>query len=264
MSNLHPALLTQSKSTRCLRAKCMAFICVFVFSINSSAQISSKNSAVENPDYSIDTVLNSISSTKNVSGLLTQQRSIPNLSKPAISSGRFLFVQSRGIYWEINSPIFEAYTFMPKKTLAWTQSGERIKDPSLQNRAAKRIGKIILSLFSGDKQQIEKNFTIRWHNHSDQWQAELTPKKSMLAKSISSIWLSGTQQVNAITLNGSNGHSNHITFTELSQPASISTTLSTTPAIPAETLTKTSTTPSTIASAAELCKKLLLDDNCLN
>lgn len=264
MAILKLALLLLLTAVIRLRTNCRVFICLVVFSINCAAQIAPKDNAIssakESPDYRMDTVLNSIRQTKNISGLLTQQRSIPNLNKPAISSGRFLFVQGSGIYWEINSPIFEAYTFMPKKTLAWSQSGVQIKTSGVQNRAAKSIGKIVVSLFSGDKQQIEKNFTIKWHNYGDQWQAELKPKRAILAKSISSIWLSGTQQVNAITLNSSNGQINHITFTGLIRPKTKSDRLATEPIIPVEAIA----TSSTLSSAAELCKKLLLDNSCLN
>ncbi len=117
------------------------------------------------------------------SGNFVQTKIITGLDKKLASTGAFYYHCDSGVIWSTNTPIEE--------TLVFSRSGDnfQIKDQQalkLKSRQSKLLGKLLNSMMSGDRTEIEQQFLI---NNTESGY-ELLPKKKSLKRAIKSIQLS--------------------------------------------------------------------------
>lgn len=158
-----------------------------------------------------------------VKGHFEQSRTLTGIPRPIHSSGRFIYWRNHGLYWKTEKPISQASTFTPDAIIHW-QSGTDLQQAKRQvNKSTspvqKQISRILLAVFGGDIQSLEKLFNTHWHSGSTpgekQWTVDLTPSVTAIKQAVEKITLSGGDYVNNLNLDASNGDTTRIHFSNI-------------------------------------------------
>jgi len=147
-----------------------------------------------------------------VTGRFEQQRQLTGIPIPIHSSGRFIFWRDYGLYWETQQPILQSSTFTPESIINWRSNGSmRTKDRS-SSPIQKQISRILLAVFGGDTQSLDKYFSSHWHAELDPWTVDVTPTTTSIKKVIQNITLTGSNYINSLSVTGGNGDTTQIHF----------------------------------------------------
>lgn len=151
-----------------------------------------------------------------VKGRFEQWRNLTGIPRPIRSSGRFIYWRKHGLYWETQKPISQASTFTSDAIIHWqsdtaTRQADRSSSP-----VQKHISRILLAVFGGDLQALEKLFDSRWSSAAEHWIVDLTPTATTVKQVIQKITLSGGDYINSLSLDASNGDTTQIHFTHIS------------------------------------------------
>lgn len=148
-----------------------------------------------------------------VRGEFTQLRHIEMFEQPLSSAGKFLLDKQNGLLWQQNSP-FPVNLVLTQDKLRQTfanQPPQVITEK--ENPMAFYFSHLFLSVFHGDTQQLNKQFTMTLHIGDGQWQLNLTPRNEPLNSVFSSITLTGRDDIDGLILQEVRGDKTEIQFT---------------------------------------------------
>lgn len=148
-----------------------------------------------------------------VRGEFTQLRHIEMFEQPLSSAGKFLLDKKNGLLWQQNSP-FPVNLVLTQDKLRQTfanQPPQVITEK--ENPMAFYFSHLFLSVFHGDTQQLNKQFTMTLHIGDGQWQLNLTPRNEPLNSVFSSITLTGRDDIDGLILQEVRGDKTEIQFT---------------------------------------------------
>jgi outer membrane lipoprotein-sorting protein len=162
----------------------------------------------------LDPIKNSISLTTITRGKFIQNRILTGVTKKLTSEGYFLVDRNRGILWITEKPIYQV--------LVVTNSGITIRNKSktlmsLNSRndpSLRYVNELILSIFSGEIDSLDKIFEPSVEIFSKEWVLDLIPKNvgSNLFKKVS---IAGSTVISRITFTSRDGDVTDITFIEV-------------------------------------------------
>lgn len=163
------------------------FAFLSLFSINSIFPQNSKN-------LTIDEICTFLTSSKVTSGDFVQEKISPKLSKPLISSGKFIFC-NKGVVWTAQKP-FKTSTVITENSIIQTGlNGKKQVIDGSSNEIFKSVAQTLSSLFTGTKSLLETYFTIQdFSSDSSSWKMTLIPKDKTISAAIQQIVLGGTSK----------------------------------------------------------------------
>jgi outer membrane lipoprotein-sorting protein len=141
-------------------------------------------------------------------GNFQQQKHLKVLKKPLISSGSFTYDQNKGVIWKTLTPV-ESILLVNESRLL-TDQGEQAVPAA--------FGKVFKAMLGGDLAHLTDGFTITGTDQLTSWQLELTPKDEMLRKVISTMVLSGDNELRGLEIRESGGNITRIGFTHVMHP----------------------------------------------
>jgi outer membrane lipoprotein-sorting protein len=147
--------------------------------------------------------------TEITQGNFQQEKQLKILRKPLISTGTFTYHQSKGVIWKTLTPV--ASLLLVNDTRLLTGQGEQAVPPA--------FGKVFTAMLGGDLNQLMDGFSITGANREPSWMLELKPKDELLKKIISSILLSGDNELSFIEIRENGGNISRITFDQITHPA---------------------------------------------
>ncbi len=133
------------------------------------------------------------------------------LRKPLISTGSFTYHQTKGVIWKTLTPV--PSLLLVNDTRLLTSQGE------LSVPAA--FGKVFTAMLGGDLNQLSDGFSISGSDHNTVWQIELKPKDELLKKIISSIVLSGDNELRLLEIQEAGGNISQIKFDKITHPTQL-------------------------------------------
>lgn len=155
-----------------------------------------------------------------VKGRFEQLRTLTGIPRPIHSSGRFIYWRDHGLYWETQEPISQASTFTLDAIIHWQTTTTPQQADRSSSPIQRQISRILLAVFGGDIQSLEKLFDSRWSSGSEsgakQWTVDLTPTMAAVKQVVEKITLSGGKYVKKLSLDASNGDTTQIQFTNIS------------------------------------------------
>ena len=155
-----------------------------------------------------------------VKGHFEQWRGLTGIPRPIRSSGRFIYWRDHGLYWETLKPISQASTFTPDTIIHWQSTANGQQADRSSSPIQKQISRILLAVFGGNTQSLEKLFDSRWSSGSElntkQWAVDLSPTVAAVKRVVEKISLSGGDYINKLNLNASNGDTTRIVFSNIS------------------------------------------------
>jgi outer membrane lipoprotein-sorting protein len=162
-----------------------------------------------------DDVLANITSrlakTEITQGNFQQEKRLKILRKPLISTGSFTYHQTKGVIWKTLIPVPSLLLVNDAHLL--TTQGE------LAVPAA--FGKVFTAMLGGDLNQLSDGFSITGSDQEPAWQIELKPKDEQLKKIISSITLSGDNELRLLEIQETGGNISQIKFDKITHPTKL-------------------------------------------
>ena len=168
--------------------------------------------AAENADetgLTLELVAERLSTPGVLRGNYSQTRQIADLSRPIISSGRFLLSES-GLQWQQEKPFDNVIVADGKRVAERMADGPVKSVDSSRQPVVVAISRIFLDMFRGRHADLEDNFTVQFEQHSETWEIGLTPTRSPLSRAIKQITLKGRERIDQISV--SSGVSDQMTI----------------------------------------------------
>ena len=156
-------------------------------------------------------VTNRLPKTKITQGDFQQVKHLKILRKPLISTGTFTYHQTKCVIWKTQTPVPSLLLVNDAHLL--TNQGE------LEVPAA--FGKVFKAMLGGDLNQLNDGFLISGSDQKTSWQIELKPKDEQLKKIISSITLSGNNELRVLEVQESGGNISQIKFDKITHPTQL-------------------------------------------
>jgi hypothetical protein len=152
-----------------------------------------------------------LSKTEITQGNFRQEKRLKILRKPLISTGIFTYDQSKGVIWKTLTPVTSM--LLLNDTHLLTTQGEQAVPAA--------FGKVFKAMLGGDLNQLADGFSITGTDQKPAWQLELKPKDELLKKIISSIVLSGDNELRFLEIQEAGGNLTHIKFDKITHPTQL-------------------------------------------
>jgi outer membrane lipoprotein-sorting protein len=152
-----------------------------------------------------------LAKTEITQGNFQQEKRLKILRKPLISTGSFTYHQTKGVIWKTLIPVPSLLLVNDAHLL--TTQGE------LAVPAA--FGKVFTAMLGGDLKQLSDGFSITGSDQEPAWQIELKPKDEQLKKIISSIMLSGDNELRLLEIQEAGGNISQIKFDNITHPTKL-------------------------------------------
>lgn len=152
-----------------------------------------------------------LAKTEITQGNFQQEKRLKILRKPLISTGIFTYDQSKGVIWKTLTPV--ASLLLLNDTHLLTTQGEQAVPAA--------FGKVFKAMLGGDLNQLTNGFSITGSDQKPAWQLELNPKDELLKKIISSIVLSGDNELRFLEIQETGGNLTRIKFDNITHPTQL-------------------------------------------
>jgi outer membrane lipoprotein-sorting protein len=149
-----------------------------------------------------------LAKTPITNGDFQQEKQLKILRKPLQSTGTFTYHQSKGVIWKTLTPV--ASLLLVNDTRLLTSQGEQAVPAA--------FGKVFKAMLGGDLKQLSDGFSITGSDHKPTWQLELKPKDELLKKIISSIVLSGDNELRLLEIQETGGNITRIKLAQITHP----------------------------------------------
>lgn len=147
----------------------------------------------------IDKAFSSMTTHKIIRGNFKQTKTIQNLNKTFVSTGKFTIENGKGIFWNTQSPFASQIAITETKMIQQTVSG-RTEINTSENVTFSQISQTIQSVFAGNTSKLKANFDIFFKQEGNVWTIGLVPKEPTVKKVIANIELSGKTWLESIKL----------------------------------------------------------------
>ena len=141
-------------------------------------------------DITLDAVCAGLASHKVTTGNFTQEKKI-NDKRTLKSFGTFVLSAS-GIALNTQKPLKTSMAVTENSFIQVTADGTRSVMDASSNEVFRSVAGTVYAMFSGDKEELERNFTIDFSSQSDGWRMVLEPKDQTIASAIKSVTMGGT------------------------------------------------------------------------
>lgn len=142
-----------------------------------------------------------------------QEKTLPSLQRPLVSSGQMLFDRQYGVLWRLSKPVQADLVVTKTKMLQKTARTQ--SEISLARSPYGSGATLLLQLMSGNEAAVKQAFKVQKVSYQpQQWSIELTPNSTDLKKLFSTIQAEGDQYIRQITLTENLGGKTIIRFTQ--------------------------------------------------
>ncbi|MFA6163516.1 MAG: outer membrane lipoprotein carrier protein LolA [Methylobacter sp.] len=141
-------------------------------------------------------------------GNFQQEKQLKILRKPLISTGVFTYHQSKGVIWKTLTPVVSLLLVNQSHLL--TNQGEQAVPAT--------FGRVFQAMLGGDLTQLSDDFAITGTDQKASWQLLLKPKDELLQKIISTITLSGDNELRHLEIQETGGNITYIKFDQITHP----------------------------------------------
>jgi hypothetical protein len=150
--------------------------------------------------------------TPMTQGVFQQEKHLKILRKPLLSTGIFIYHQSKGVIWKTVTPIPSLLLINESKLL--TGQGEQAVPAA--------FGNVFKALLGGELNRLAEGFDMTGTEQKTSWQLQLKPKDELLRKIISTILISGDTELRLLEIQEVTGNQTQISFTKISHPDHLS------------------------------------------
>ncbi len=188
---------------------------LFAFQPVCDEAVFSQPIALDQPG-SFQTVSAQLQSIKVFRANFTQKKKIKVLRRPLRSSGSFLISSEKGLYWRAATPFENIFIITPKALFQKSENADPITIKAEERPVIYGFTRVFLSLFSGDTQQLDKEFELYFSGTPEAWTIGLVPKSKIMGKLIDRIVVCGSETIQQVDFREASGDRTLIDFSDIS------------------------------------------------
>ncbi|QWD91638.1 outer membrane lipoprotein carrier protein LolA [Polynucleobacter sp. MWH-Braz-FAM2G] len=171
-----------------------------------------------------DSLLNQIEgmvgSAQTVRGKFVQTKVMTGISKRLVSDGNFIVDKTQGVLWVTEKPIYQKLRVSNSSIKIDNKSGNLMALDARSEPSVRYINELVLAVFSGDLNALDRLFSYTGEASSRGWAVELTPKSAASAP-FKRITMAGGSTISRITFISKDGDSTEISFSDVRPAASL-------------------------------------------
>ena len=154
-------------------------ICLLAFSLSAEG-------------FTLEGVCKSLASHPNTTGSFTQTKTLQTNGRKLTSTGKFIFCPL-GILWQTEKPFPSSLILTEDAMIQIAANGKKSVMSGKDNQIFANISATLSSVFSGNAEELKKNFNCKFEEGADGgWKVYLTPKDSTIASVMKALLLSGS------------------------------------------------------------------------
>lgn len=154
-------------------------ICLLAFSLSAEG-------------LTLEGVCKSLASHPNTTGSFTQTKTLQTNGRKLTSTGKFIFCPL-GILWQTEKPFPSSLILTEDAMIQIAANGKKSVMSGKDNQIFANISATLSSVFSGNAEELKKNFNCKFEEGADGgWKVYLTPKDSTIASVMKALLLSGS------------------------------------------------------------------------
>lgn len=161
-----------------------------------------------------------VGSAQAVRGKFVQIKVMTGISKRLISDGNFIVDKGQGVLWVTEKPIYQKLRVSNSGIKIDNKGGNLMTLDARSEPSVRYINELVLAVFSGDMNVLDRLFNYTGEASSKGWVIELTPK-SVSSAPFKKISMTGGSAISRITFTSRDGDLTDITFSEIRPAASL-------------------------------------------
>lgn len=177
----------------------LAFVVTLFVAVAAHADVF-KNPMDASRKPALTQVLSSMTSGQVTTGNFKQTKSIKKLNREFVSTGTFKIAKNKGIVWNTEKPFPSVMTIDDSGMEMQAGSGPKQKMSAKDNPVFAEFSRTIQSVFSGNSDELEKNFTLYFEQGREGFKLGLVPKETAVRNVIASIVLEGKNELQKVTI----------------------------------------------------------------
>jgi outer membrane lipoprotein-sorting protein len=149
----------------------------------------------------------------------TQTKTVAALTRPIVTSGRFVYARQQGVSWKIERPYRATYLLTDVGVTELDASGAPVRSAD-QGPALHHVSRIFRALLEPDFQTLDQYFVPTARGEASRWELTLAPR-GPLRQVFKSVRVRGGRFVEALTLDESNGDTMEIRFAAMREAVAL-------------------------------------------
>ena len=145
-------------------------------------------------------------------GAFVQTRALAQIKKPLVSTGTFLVVRDLGVIWETRQPLAQTMRLTRGEILQTDGKNTLMQLKADKEPVVRVINKVLFSIFSGDIAVLAQWFDHTGKVDKGRWTLNFTPRDANLAKLMKRVDISGSKNVERVSITSSAGDLTVIEF----------------------------------------------------
>ena len=146
-----------------------------------------------------------LAQTRVLRGKFIHRKYLGDIPAPLESSGEFMFLRDRGLYWHTQTPFDSVFVLTPQGMSQTDEGGRALKLSSDQQPALRVAARIFMALFAVDLKALDGEFNLFGIGTAGGWQLGLRPKNAALAQVFTEGIVSGGAHVRQVELRDAHG-----------------------------------------------------------
>lgn len=142
----------------------------------------------------------------------TQTKTIAALTRPLVTSGRFVFVRGQGLLWRIEQPYRVTYLLADRGIVEVDENGNAIRGGGGQATGLQHVSRIFRALFEPDIELLDQYFTPVASGDARHWELQLAPRQASLRQVFKTVRVAGARFVEQVVLDETSGDTTTIRF----------------------------------------------------
>lgn len=164
---------------------------------------------------SLSAISNRLTKAPLICGSFTQSKTLEALTRPLLSTGRIVFVEGKGVLWQVLEP-FPTRVLVKKETLTrWNDEGVPQTLGYGPNPIFNALSQVFLTVFTGRIERLKEAFLTESSITAEQWTLTLIPRTSALSAIIVNLRISGRTFVDQLLIDEKRGDRTVIQFADM-------------------------------------------------
>lgn len=161
-----------------------------------------------------------LAASPGLRGHFEQHKYLPDLPKPLLSTGEFIFARDIGVWWHTRTPFDSIFILTRDGARSRDEGGAETKVSASDQPGVAVAARIFFALFALDFEALSKDFDTygiaTGSGKSAGWQVGLRPKSAAMAAVFRESLIEGRQRAERIELRDAHGDRTEILLPEVS------------------------------------------------
>jgi hypothetical protein len=160
-----------------------------------------------------------LAASPGLRGRFEQRKYLPDLPKPLLSTGEFLFAKDTGVWWHTRTPFESVFILTRDGARSRDEGGAETRVSAADQPGVAVAARIFFALFALDFEALAKDFdtygVATGSGKSAGWQVGLRPKSAAMAAVFRESVIEGRQRAERIELRDAHGDRTEIVLPEV-------------------------------------------------